>query len=62
MFQHSINLKSFLFVQVGDPRQNSKIGKINIAKTGSKQISIPARSPELNPIENLFNLVKQKLG
>ena len=30
-------------------------------KVGAKKFSIPARSPDLNPIENLSNYVRTKL-
>ena len=43
------------------PRQYSKIASIEIAKIGGKQISIPARSADLNSIENVFNLVEPRL-
>ena len=42
MSQKSINSHSFLFVQDGDPSQNSKIAKIEVGKHGGKQISITA--------------------
>ena len=28
---------------------------------GAKKISIPARSPDINPIENVFNYIRTKL-
>ena len=30
-------------------------------KVGAKKFSIPARSPNMNPIENVFNYVRTKL-
>ena len=30
-------------------------------KVGAKKFSIPARSPDMNPIENMFNYVTIKL-
>ena len=30
-------------------------------KVGAKKFSIPARSPDMNPIENVFNYVRTKL-
>ena len=30
-------------------------------KMGAKKFSIPAQSPDLNPIENVFNYVRTKL-
>ena len=61
MFENSLNVNSRFFIQDGDPSQNSKAAKLEILKVGGKQISIPARSPDLNPIENFFNLIEQKM-
>lgn len=61
MFENSVNPKSNLFIQDGDPSQNSKVARLQILKIGGQQISIPPRSPDLNPIENFFNLIEQKL-
>ena len=61
MFQNSINQTSKIFLQDGDPSQNSKAARELITKCGATKHAIPARSPDVNPIENLFNLVCQKL-
>lgn len=45
----------------GCPRQNSKAGRNAIASIGGLIVSIPARSPDLNPIENFFSMVVKKL-
>ena len=45
----------------GCPRQNSKVARNAITKTGAKIFPIPPRSPDLNPIENFFNLAQKKL-
>ena len=50
-----------MFVQDGDPSQNSKAAKTALDKIGAVQFSIPPRSPDLNPIENAFNLVEKKI-
>lgn len=50
-----------LFLQDGDPWQTSKIAKDAWERLGCKMFSIPARSPDLNPIENIFHLVRQQL-
>ena len=52
---------STTFVQDGDPSQNSGPAKAAIKRVKGKLLSIPARSPDLNPIENLFHLVKRQL-
>ena len=49
------------FVQDGDPVQNSAIVKNTLRRMRCKVIPIPARSPDLNPIENLFNNVRSTL-
>ena len=61
MSQNSTNSTVFLFVQDRDPSQKLKIANMEVAKHGIKKISIPARSPDLNPFKTL-NLVEQKLG
>ena len=60
-FQKSVDAEEQLFLQDGDPSQNSKIAMRALAEVGGKKFSIPARSPDLNPIENLFHHVKRKL-
>ena len=54
------HLKTFL--QDGDPSQNAKICKLAMEKMGIVMFTIPPRSPDLNPIENIFNNVKEKLA
>ena len=45
-------------LQDGCPCQNSKRAYRLLDRRGIKVFSIPARSPDLNPIENLFNQVR----
>ena len=49
------------FLQDGDPSQNSKLACAALAEVGATKFSIPARSPDLNPIENIFNNIKRQL-
>ena len=49
------------FVQDGDPSQNSKLAKQAMARVKANVFAIPARSPDLNPIENVFHLVNREL-
>lgn len=49
------------FLQDGDPRQTSVAAQNAWKSLGCKMFSIPARSPDLNPIENIFNTVRQQL-
>lgn len=61
MFERSPNPKGKLFLQDGDPSQNSKEAKDAMDSIGCRLFKIPARSPDLNPIENIFHLVGKKL-
>lgn len=49
------------FLQDGDPRQNSKVAKDAFKNMGCEMFAIPARSPDLNPIENIFHLIRKQL-
>ena len=61
MFKKCPNPKGKLFLPDGDPLENSCKGRSAWDKIGARKISIPARSPDLNPIENIFHIVKKKL-
>ena len=50
-----------LFVQGSCPVQNSSIVGETLQQKKTKQLKIPAGSPDPNPIENLFHSVKNKL-
>ncbi len=45
-----------------DPSQRSKIAWKAMNKAGATLFTIPPRSPDLNPIENLFHIVKNSAG
>ena len=60
-FQLSANPESRLFLQDGDPRQNSVVAQEAMEDIGCQSFWIPARSPDLNPIENIFHLIRNKL-
>ena len=47
---------------LGDPSQNSAGMKKALTKLIAELLSIPLKSPDLNPIENLFNSVKSDLS
>ena len=51
---------SRMFLQDGNPRHNSASALIE--RRGYEIFSNPARSPDLNPIENMFNLVRKQLN
>ena len=61
MFKNSANPKGKLFLQDGDPSQNSKIACDAMEAVGCRLFKIPARSPDLNPIENIFHLIGKYL-
>ena len=61
IFQRSNSPNVKRFLQDGDPSQNSALCKATLDKMGVTIFPIPPRSPDINPIENLFNNVKVKL-
>lgn len=61
IFKKSNNPNGNLFLQDGDPRQNSKVVQKELTKIGVNCFPIPPRSPDINPIENLFHLVDVQL-
>ena len=50
-----------VFVQDGDPSQNSKAAETVLDKLGVVQFSFPPHSLDLNPIENTFNFSQEKI-
>lgn len=52
---------SRVFVQDGDPSQNSKLAKLAMERCNVVMQAIPARSPDINPIENVFHIVKREM-
>ena len=60
VFRRSCDPKGNVFLQDGDPSQNSKPAKVALEKIGAIQFGIPPRSPDCNPIENYFNLIERK--
>ena len=61
MFANSAKPKGKLFLQDGDPSQNSKIACDAMDSVGCKLFKIPPRSPDLNPIENIIHLIGKQL-
>ena len=60
-FAASCNPTDKVFLMDGCPRQNSKIATRAWERRGAKVFTIPARSPDINCIENYFHLVKKEL-
>ena len=50
-----------LFIEDGDPSQNSALARAAWRRKGARLMAIPTRSPDLNPIENIFHLLKRML-
>ena len=50
-----------LFLMDNDPSQTSKVARNALEDIEAELHRIPARSPDLNPIENIFHLVKTSL-
>ena len=61
LFEKADKGLSKLWLQDGDPSQNATSVKRALKKLKAELFAIPARSPDLNPIENLFHLVRRKL-
>lgn len=53
---------SSTWVQDGDPSQNSKKAKDAMREVKANLLSIPPRSPDINPIENIFHMVSKTLN
>ena len=56
------NTDSRTIIQDGDPSQNSSVAVKAFTKKKIKLFGIPARSPDINVIENLFHKIKKDLN
>jgi len=61
MFQTADKGNSRIWVQDGDPSQNSALAKSAMSWANSTLLKLPPRSPDLHPIENLFHIASNKL-
>lgn len=50
-----------MFLQDGDPSQNSAAARKEWGKLDITLLKIPPRSPDINPLENVFHLLDRKL-
>ena len=53
---------SRLFIMDNDPSQTSGAAMRALANLDAELFRIPARSPDVNPIENIFQVAKKKLA
>ena len=61
MFRDSNKGGSKLFVQDGDPSQNSALARAAWNSIGAEMMPIPPRSGDINCIENIFHIIKTNL-
>ena len=61
MFNKANKTPQRLWIQDGDPSQNSAIARKAMRRANCDLLNIPPRSPDLNPIENLFKNVSDQL-
>ena len=62
IFQNSSNPREKSFLQDGDPRQVSMATHCAMDDVVCRMFAIPPRSPDINPIENSYPLVKRQLS
>ena len=60
IFSKGNNQKGKLFLQDGDPSQNCKMSQKAMDKIPCRLFRITPRSPDLNPIENIFHFAGRK--
>ena len=61
MFSRADKSGSRIFIQDGDPSQNSALATNAMQEVNAELLLIPPRSPDLNPIENIFKIVGDDL-
>ncbi len=62
VFKKTAHIRVNMFLQDGCPVQNSAKAKKAFKDVDAEVFPIPPRSPDINPIENFFNLVARQLS
>lgn len=57
-----MNLNKFIFMQDNDPKHKSRLVKEFLADNEVELLEWPAQSPDMNPIENLWRIIKVKIA
>ncbi len=57
-----MGLNNFIFQQDNDPNQTSKLAKQYFEFNNINLLDWPTQSPDINPIENLWEIIKKKIA
>lgn len=57
-FVNKIGLWKFIFQQDNDDKHTSKLSKVNFEEKDIELLLLPPQSPDLNPIETLWALIR----
>ena len=60
IFTNRCSRKRNIFIQDGDLPKKNKAAVTQLKTIKATQLNIPARSPGINPMEKLFNLIEEK--